>query len=385
MELEQGVKYWRSLLAGAKMPEITKRKSSSGNTPSNLDFVDGVLVSMVETRLLELDTTNSNAAINGSSARSTRATIVKTAWALTLAELTGRDDVVFASTGWGRNNAVGFAQDVMGSCTSHVPTRAQLKNYTDGSNPRLTYGELVEQLQAQHIASMRFENIGATTIVEKCTPWRRWTRFSSLLIFQGLDIETPPRGGRDGETNQGDAVAAVTLTEIMDPGDRADVIMHVEPFGEETRVMMAFAKKNVPEEVAGAMLKTFKRYLELTTQCTNQLIDLGDRSSSPLLPIICNKANVDEMKGQNVGNRLGGLAEAVVKKAWTSVLGVSAHEVDRLGMEKESFFEVWGNPVAAAALAHEYRKNGLAVSTEDVLRSQTVQEQVAMISSMVDI
>ncbi|GKT78205.1 Nonribosomal peptide [Colletotrichum tofieldiae] len=385
MELEQGVKYWRSLLAGAEMPEITQRKSISGNTPSNLDFVDGVLVSMVETRLLQLATTNSNAVINRPSARSTRATIVKTAWALTLAELTGRDDVVFASTGWGRNNAVEFAQDVMGSCTSHIPTRAQLKSYTGGSNSRLTYGELVEQLQAQHIASMRFENIGATTIVEKCTPWRRWTRFSSLLIFQGLDIETPKRGGRDGENNQEDAAAAIKLTEIMDPGDRADVIVHVEPFGEQTRVMMAFAKKNVPEDVAGVMLQTFERFLELTTQCTSQLIDVGCRRSSPLLPIICKRGDVNEMKEQSVGGQLGGLSEAIVKETWANVLDIGPHEVDRLGTEKESFFEVWGNPVAAAALAHEYRKNGLDVSTEDVLRSQTVQEQVVMISSMVDI
>ncbi|GJD05031.1 nonribosomal peptide [Colletotrichum higginsianum] len=383
MEFEQGVEYWRSLLAGAEMPDITKRKSNSGNTPSNLDFVDGVLVSMIETRLLDLATTNSGAASTGSLAGSTRATIVKTAWALTLAELTGRDDVVFASTGWGRNNAVEFAQDVMGSCTSHIPTRAELKTCAGGSNRRLTYGELVEQLQAQHIASMRFENIGATAIVEKCTPWKRWTRFSSLLIFQGLDIETPQRGGRDGETHQEHAAPAVKITEIMDPGDRADVILHVEPFGDQTRVMMAFAKRNLPENVAGVMLQTFKRHLELTTNCINHPIDIGDRSSRPLLPVVCKGADVEEREEENVGDRLRELAEAIVKEAWIDVLDISASEVDMLRIDKKSFFEVWGSPVAAAALAYEYRRKGLSVSTENVLRSQTVQEQVRMISLVV--
>ncbi|KAJ0162763.1 Nonribosomal peptide synthetase 12 [Colletotrichum tanaceti] len=407
VELEQGVEYWRSLLAGAEMPEIAKRRTSDpGNgAPSNLQFVDGVLVSMIETRLLDLAATNGgNAASTGPLAGSTRATIVKTAWALTLAELTGRDDVVFASTGWGRNNAVEFAQDVMGSCTSHIPTRAQLKTSAgsssgSGSDRRLTYGELVEQLQAQHIASMRFENIGATAIVEKCTPWQRWTRFSSLLIFQGLDIEKTPSqqrggGGRDGEEEEDDdeghlrhaAAPAVKITEIMDPGDRADVILHVEPFGDQTRVMMAFAKRNVPEKVAGEMLQAFKRHLELATSCANQPVDIGDRGAPPLLPVVCDgAADMQEVEEPSVGGESGELAAAaaIVKETWTNVLDISASEVDRLMVEKKSFFEVWGSPVAAAALAHEYKKKGLSVSTENVLRSQTVQEQVGLISSVV--
>ncbi|GKT47352.1 nonribosomal peptide synthase nlsA [Colletotrichum spaethianum] len=378
MEIEQGIEYWRSLLAGADMTEITKRNSPSGDNPSNLNFVDGVLVSTFETRLLELATINSNTATNKLAARSTRATIAKTAWALTLAELTGRDDVVFASTGWGRNNPVEFAQDVMGSCTSHIPTRAQLKPYTGDHSPQSTYGELVEQLQAQHIASMRFENVGATTIVEKCTPWRRWTRFSSLLIFQGLDIETSQQASH-GNNEPEDAAAVVKLTEIMDPGDRADIIVHVEPFGKQTRVMVAFAKKSVPEDVAGIMLRKFKQYLELTTQRTNQPIDLGDRNSCPVLPIICKIADAKGTEEQSVSDRLCEKAKAIVKEVWTDILDVETHKV----RENESFFEIWGNPVSAAALAHDYRKKGLGVSTEDVLRNQTVKEQIAMISSII--
>ncbi|OLN97820.1 Nonribosomal peptide synthetase 1-like protein 4 [Colletotrichum chlorophyti] len=355
------------------MPKIARHEPHSRDAPSSLDFVDGVLIRRVKTQFLELATANS---------RSTRATIVKTAWALTLAKLTGRDDVVFGSTGWGRNSPVAFAQDVMGSCTSHIPTRTRFRTRDEGGSSRSTYGEVVEQLQAQHIASMRFENVGANAIVEKCTPWKRSTRFSSLLIFQGLDIETPSRGGGTDGKHEEDAITAVKFTEIMDPGDRADVILHVEPFGEQTRVMMAFAKKNVPETVAGVMLQTFKRYLELITQSTDQPIDLGDGSSPPLLPVTCESVDANGVEGRDEYLTTDPRAEAVVKAVWTNVLGVNDPEFDRLRDEKESFLEVWGNTVSAAALAYEYKRNGLVVSTEDMLRRQTAQKQIEIISSM---
>ncbi|KAL3301080.1 acetyl-CoA synthetase-like protein [Colletotrichum asianum] len=196
IELDEGIEYWRSLLHGAEMTRIVKHKGSSHDVPSGLNFVDGVLVSMIESRLLESCCVGDRS--SNTFGGSTKGAIVKTAWALTLAELTGKDDVVFGSTGWGRNHSVGFAEDVMGSCTSHIPTRLRITTSATGNSPRVTYGDLVEQLQTQHIASMRYENIGANTIVEKCTAWKRWTRFSSLLVFQGLDIGTPQNCSEDG-------------------------------------------------------------------------------------------------------------------------------------------------------------------------------------------
>lgn len=375
VELKEGLEYWRTLLVGAEMPQIGARKSRPGHAHLGLDFVDGVLVQVVETKLLEPGFTSTQASGISYSIRSTRATIVKAAWALTLAELTGRDDVVFGSTGWGRNHSVEFAQEVMGSCTSHIPTRARLLNPCNGGTSRCTYGELVEQLQDQHVASMRFESIGANTIVEKCTPWEKWTRFSSLLIFQGLDIETPQQGEGGLE-----AASAVKFTEIMDPGDRADVIIHVEPFGEQTRVMMAFAKKNIPDKTAGVMLRAFERHLQMITQSPNQHVDVGDRDSPPLLPVAGGSAEAEGAK-QHVMTT-DALAEAAVKDAWINVLNVAAEEFDDLQQRDDSFLSLWGNTVSAAALALEYRRNGFGVSTEDVLRRQTVKEQAEMLHSI---
>ncbi|KAF6813871.1 nonribosomal peptide [Colletotrichum musicola] len=375
VEFKQGLEYWRTLLEGAEMPQIAAQRSSAGHVRLGLDFVDGVLVRMVETKLLDQGFTSTKANGISYSGRSTRATIVKAAWALTLAELTGRDDVVFGSTGWGRNHSVGFAQEVMGSCTSHIPTRARLSTHKDGGTLRYTHGEVVEQLQDQHVASMRFESIGANTIVEKCTPWKRWTRFSSLLIFQGLDIETP----REGEGGL-EGTSAVKFTEIMDPGDRADVIIHVEPFGERTRVMMAYTKKNVPDETAGIMLRAFERHLQMITQAPNQPVNIGERNSPPLLPVTVGSVGKEEAKQHRTG-AMDTRAEAVVQDAWIDVLDVATDEFDGLKQRDESFLNLWGNLVSASALAYKYRGKGFDVSTEDVLRCQTVRRQVEMLQS----
>ncbi|KAI8280395.1 Nonribosomal peptide synthetase [Colletotrichum sp. SAR11_240] len=370
-ELDEGIEYWTSLLHGAEMTQLVNQKGSSHDVPSGLNFVDGVLVSMIDSQLLE----SCRICDTSSNTGNTKGAIVKTAWALTLSELTGKDDVVFGSTGWGRNHSVEFAEDVMGSCTSHIPTRLRITTSATGNSPRVTYGDLVEQLQTQHIASMRYENIGANTIVEKCTAWKRWTRFSSLLVFQGLDIGTPQNCSEDGGV-----VPTVRFTEIMDPGDRADVIVHIEPFGDQTRVMIAFAKACLPEDMAGVMMSTFKQYLKLITQFPDQPVPLDKGDLSPLLPIIRESATIRRTLDVAINSR----AENTVKEVWMKVLDVDDGEFGMMREGSRSFLEIWGNSVSAAALAHEYRSRGFAVSTEDMLRHQMAFEQMQMISMMID-
>lgn len=372
-ELDEGIEYWTSLLHGAEMTQLVTQKGSSHDVPSGLNFVDGVLVSMIDSQLLESCCIGDRS--SNTFGGNTKGAVVKTAWALTLSELTGRDDVVFGSTGWGRNHSVEFAEDVMGSCTSHIPTRLRITTSATDNSPKITYGDLVEQLQTQHIASMRYENIGANTIVEKCTAWKRWTRFSSLLVFQGLDIGTPQNCNEDGGV-----APTMRFTEIMDPGDRADVIVHVEPFGDQTRVMMAVAKACLPEDVAGVMMSTFKQYLKLITQFPDQPVPLDKGGWSPLLPIIRESATIRRTLDVVINSR----AENTVKEVWMKVLDVDDGEFGMMREGSRSFLETWGNSVSAAVLAHEFRSRGFAVSTEDMLRHQMAFEQMQMISMMID-
>lgn len=373
IESDKAVEYWRDLLSGAKPTEI----AAQTGMPTFQDFVDGVLAHSVDTRLLDLDTSSLPSNQRDRPPISiTRATVVKTAWALALAELTGQDDILFGATGWGRNAPVPFAHDVVGSCSSHVPVRARIGTFD-------TYAELLRDLQAQHTASMRFEILGANTIVRHCTDWPRWERLSSLLVFQGLDID----GGGQREKDGGGHISAsdsVGFTEIMDPGDRADVILHVEPFGQTTRILMAFSKRRVPEAVAQAVMDAFERYLGLVSQSAARSIQLGGTASPASLLRPASRQPIQSYGSQQkeVGAQTIQRAHDLVRSAWMCVLGLDAPEFERYASGHDGFLMSWGNPASAAGLALYYQEAGLGLSTEDVLRNPSVEHQIGLTSVM---
>ncbi|KAL1856304.1 NRPS protein [Diaporthe australafricana] len=372
LQSAQAVEYWRHLLSGAKPTQI----AAQPGMPTFQDFVDGVLARTVETRLLDLDRFSS-LPNNSSSSSSTRATVVKTAWSLALAELTGQDDIVFGATAWGRNAPVPFAHDVVGCCASHVPVRARVGRFD-------TYAGLLGDLQAQHVESMRFEMLGANTIVRQCTDWPRWARLSSLLVFQGLDIDGEGQGWKEkkdsavGAVPPAEAAGPVKFTEIMDPGDRADVILHVEPFGQTTRLLMAFSKRRVPDTTAEAMMDAFERYLGLVSQCATGFI----RPRSPTSPLLF---TVEPQLGETCDEKTVvfenvAAAQELVRSAWMNILGADAIEFEECKAVQTAFLEIWGNPVSAAGLARHYEETGLQVTTEEVLRCSSVEDQISLVS-----
>jgi hypothetical protein len=376
LQSAQAVEYWRHLLSGAKPTQI----AAHPGMPTFQDFVDGVLARTVETRLLDLDRSSlpnySSISSKGAPTTSTRATVVKTAWALALAELTGQDDILFGATAWGRNAPVPFAHDVVGCCSSHVPVRARVGRFD-------TYAGLLGDLQAQHVESMRFEMLGANTIVRHCTDWPRWARLSSLLVFQGLDIDGEGQKGEE-ENRAGAAVppaeaaGAIKVTEIMDPGDRADVILHVEPFGQKTRLLMAFSKRKVPDTTAQAMMDAFERYLGLVSQCATGLIRPGGLTSSLLFTVEPQLGQTYDEKTRVFENV--GVAQEIVRSAWMNILGADAIEFEKCKAVQKAFLEIWGNPVSAAGIARHYKETGLQVTTEEVLGCSSVEDQISLVS-----
>ncbi|KAL3301089.1 nonribosomal peptide [Colletotrichum asianum] len=143
---------------------------------------------------------------------------------------------------------------------------------------------------------------------------------------------------------------------------------------------MAFAKERLPEDVAGVMMATFKQYLRLITQFPDQPVPLNRGDLFPLLPIICESAAIRRTLDVAINSR----AKDTVKEVWMKVLDVDDGEFGMMREGSKSFLEVWGNSVSAAALAHDYRSRGFAVSTEDMLRHQMAFEQMQMISMMID-
>jgi hypothetical protein len=229
----------------------------------------------------------------------------------------------------------------------------------------------MRQLQAQHVASMRFESLGANTVVEQCTAWPRWTRFSSLVLFQGLEIEA---------LGDSEVPTAIKIDEIVEPSDRTDLLLHVEQFGEDTKVILRFCGKNVPESVAQTMVDRFENFLEAVTRTPDEVIKREDQTP-PLLPIRLEqrqrKTQVRDLSESQVK-----VLRSVVESVWMKVMDLSATDVGKCMEAKRLCLEIWGNIVCAATLAHEYKELGFHVSTEDMLCNQTMDEQTILLSSV---
>lgn len=155
--------YWRGLLDSSTMTEIIPRQSPNYSTQN--------LLPITLKQTLKLPTLTSR--------NITEATILKAAWALTLAQLSGSSDIVFGNLISGRNVPLDGVESIVGPCLNIIPVRITLA-------PKLTALELLRKVQSQSVAGMPYESLGFRDIIQNCTSWPEWTYFSTIVQHQNL-------------------------------------------------------------------------------------------------------------------------------------------------------------------------------------------------------
>ncbi|PHH52314.1 Nonribosomal peptide synthetase 4 [Ceratocystis fimbriata CBS 114723] len=102
--------------------------------------------------------------ISGRPAEITTASIPTAAWALCLARMLGKRDVVFGEVVSGRNTAFPHADTVVGPTWQYVPTRIKF-------TPSMTALDLLQLVQDQHMATSAHEGVGITELIrDGCWP-----------------------------------------------------------------------------------------------------------------------------------------------------------------------------------------------------------------------
>lgn len=162
---ERAIDFWRHALEGSHMTDIVEHSG-----PSHKHNVD-----TIRTRILP--------AIPSSVAGMSQATLVKAAWALTLAKMSGQGDIVFGNLIFGRNIPLAGVEDILGPCINLIPVRVQV-------NAMDSIHNLLALVHQQQVAAMPHESLGFRRMIKHCTDWPEWKRFSSVLQHQQL--------GRDG-------------------------------------------------------------------------------------------------------------------------------------------------------------------------------------------
>ncbi|KAG9256735.1 uncharacterized protein F5Z01DRAFT_697534 [Emericellopsis atlantica] len=216
--------FWRNTLQGSEVTRITN-KLVIGREPG--DNETGFV------------TTSRRIHIGVDPREVTMATLVKTAWAMVLGQLTGHNDVVFAQAINGRGNT---PPGVVGLCLNFAPVRVKL----DSTQTPLRQMQLV---QRQHHEILDYELLDFRDIVRQSTGWPTDTLHQSLLVHQNIDPDLP--------FSFGDAEAQVTCCYHWGkPPD--DILVESRPLGDgDLQLTLDTTASILTQESADMVLERF--------------------------------------------------------------------------------------------------------------------------------
>ncbi|KAL4969111.1 nonribosomal peptide synthase Pes1 [Aspergillus stella-maris] len=157
--------HWSNLLKGSRMTQVVQRETSN-----TFQHIGGFAE---QKKVIEIPTTATE--------NVTIATVMQSAWAVTLAKLCAQDDVVFGLTVSGRN-AVPGVESIVGPCLNNIPIRVRFRD-------RWTALDLFRFLQDQQVSNMTYESLGFRDIIRHCTDWPESTFFTTSVLHQNVDYE----------------------------------------------------------------------------------------------------------------------------------------------------------------------------------------------------
>lgn len=288
----------------------------------------------------------------------TFATILKTAWAMVLATVTGRTDVVFGYLVSGRNLPMPRIEEVIGPCINIVPVRMQ---------PHAgTARELLERARDQNLEAMPYEAYSFEKIVANCTSWPRWTRFSTIVQCQHVAIES-------GVVPFGETTCVLTATN--QPSDLTDVLVDAMPTAsgakDEMSIQFLYSEQRVPGTTVSHMADLLCSYINLLQQDVDATIPLVAEQSltePEVVPPVPQMYGSAVRQGDDHEHKKAAL-DPVVIKVWTRVFGSSVADTD------VPFYALWGSPIAAAELASQYGREGLCLGMEEIIQHPTMETQ----------
>ncbi|MFH9425812.1 amino acid adenylation domain-containing protein [Streptomyces sp. NPDC017529] len=149
-------------------------------------------------------------------------TVVQGAWALVLARLTGRRDVVFGATSAGRPAELPAVESMVGLTMNTIPVRVCL----DGAQP---VSDMLAELQERQSALMTHQHLGLPEIQKAAGPG---ALFDTLVVYE--NYPRPPAGAPAPGTFAirmvgGQEAAHYPLTLLLTPGERMNCAIDYQP------------------------------------------------------------------------------------------------------------------------------------------------------------
>ncbi|KAI6785288.1 Nonribosomal peptide synthetase-like protein [Emericellopsis cladophorae] len=299
--------------------------------------------------------------------RATPSSVLKAAWALLLSQALDTDDVVFGEVSANRYLPLAGVEEVRGPCVNQVPIRTQ-------TNKSTILASFVAAIHEQHLASLPHHHVGTRTIIQECSPWPSWTRFSTALVYQNhhsvVFDQTHKMCGVD-----------CTLTVKGQLGDATDLHVVAMPHGNDLAVTLLYSPATFSDERIRWISTKLEQILRLLPSCLDQSVGhfseaLGGASypsvDVPSAAAASNGTRQEEVASSQVEN--------FVAQAWEE-LGISpGGQTEHEDAQSPTMWDRGADVVTALLLSEKYRSRGYDISTKDVVESPTQIAQTRLLA-----
>lgn len=340
--------FWKGLLLGASMPYLVP--SVPGAVRGyKLDARSKVCVSSQRLK----------------SSAGTLSSVVKAAWSVLLSVALGIRDVVFGEVSANRYLPFPGIHMVKGPCVNLVPVRARLES-------SMTLDSLVHHIQELSAPGMQYHHLETSSIIENCTNWPRWTRFSSAIVFQNHDAI-------HNTFTMGEAEAM--LSSDGELGDSTDIHLIALPGLEKLEIEIRYSPQVFSPEQILWIRQALTRILQLFSDHPDETVARVETSLHETLgpyEII--------QKGEQGSGFTNGYSQPPSQKA-LNLVSQAWNEVGLSLSEQKTETAIWdcgANIVTSFLLSDYFRGAGYNITTQDIIRNPTLYQQACLIDSLLE-
>lgn len=350
--------HWKEVLSGSTMTEIVDRfgpnyQRSAGHT-------------------ITLERNLAVQKIPG--ANITTATVIKAAWACTLARIASKSDIIFGHVISGRNSDIDFA-NIVGPCLNTVPVRVVYK-------ANWTVLDLLGYIQEQQIANMPYESLGFREITRHCTDWPAWTTFSSVLQHdQNLQSDDATLQLGDAQFKLGAAgtqqdFADFSINSTSNGGDKVSIALTYVP------------NSTITADYAQRVFEMFCASIIAFSDNPHQLLPTPSELSSVRSSVV-DSENIRKNFVQKEAATLPTDIDlpvseldsvvSVLRSAWQQILHDGHGASPSIGMASD-FFQLGGDIMGLAQIVAILAERGFVVRVEDMLDNSVFGDQVGLLA-----
>lgn len=182
----------------------------------------------------------------------TRATLLRSAWAILLAQYCETDDICFGETVSGRQAELPYIATISGPVIATVPVRVKL-------HPDQTVQSFLQNMQKETLNMIAFEQHGLQNIAKSCSDAREACDFRSFLIIQADshalgDLLTDISTGNMEEAEQGYFTHPLNVQAFLTSGDEVNLRLayHADVMNQRQVIALCNQIEHIAKQLASA-------------------------------------------------------------------------------------------------------------------------------------